>query len=57
MFTKQSIYTGCLAIAASLVLNWLIPTMGFYIRILVFIGLYFLSHIIITKFSPNKDDY
>ncbi len=56
MFTKQSIYTGCLAIVASLVLNWLFP-LGFYLRILAFIGLYFLSHIIITKFLPNKDDY
>ena len=55
MFTKQSIYTGCLAIAASLVLNWFYP-LGFYIRIIAFIGLYFLSHMIITKFLPNRDN-
>jgi len=55
MFTKQSIYTGCLAIAASLVLNWVYP-LGFYFRIIAFIGLYFLAHMIITKFLSNKDN-
>ena len=42
MFTKQSIYTGCLAIAGSLILNWIFP-LGFYLRILAFIGLYLKS--------------
>ena len=55
MFTKQSIYTGCLAIAGSLILNWIFP-LGFYLRILAFIGLYFLANLLITKFLTNKDN-
>ena len=56
MFTKQSIYTGCLAIAASLVLNWLFP-LGFYLRIIAFVGIYFIAHLIITRFLTNEDNY
>jgi len=55
MFSKQSILTGCLAIVGSLILNWIYP-LEFYLRIIAFIGVYFLAHIIVSRFLSNKDN-